>query len=325
LSLKNGVEAETDASDGKRSVMSCPPSRLLVLPNRNSLGLFAVLIAMWYAGAGQNNGAAYLLCFTVAGIAAVSAVHAWANLRGITLRAGMIAPVFAGETLLLPLHANAKAGRRHTAIVAHVPGNEGVTIFEEISGEHPVRGELYVKERKRGHFESLTVRVHSLYPLGFFTARQTFELYQTHFVYPRPFGDLPLPAAFDPASERNAGARTEGDDFAGVREWQPGESMRHVDWKAVARGQPVMIKQWSGVAGDLLVLEWEALPHLGLEEKLCQLAQWAITAEKAGATYDLRLPGFEIDPGRGESHFHACMRALASYHPEQIDAPGNLR
>jgi hypothetical protein len=33
--------------------------RVWVIPNRNTVGLFALAVAMWYAGASQTNGAAF--------------------------------------------------------------------------------------------------------------------------------------------------------------------------------------------------------------------------------------------------------------------------
>ena len=50
------------------------------------------------------------------------------------------------------------------------------------------------------------------------------------------------------------------DDFAGLRKYQPGDSLRHVAWKAVARGQAVMTKQFSGLAAGELWLDWDSLP-----------------------------------------------------------------
>jgi uncharacterized protein (DUF58 family) len=38
-----------------------------------------------------------------------------------------------------------------------------------------------------------------------------------------------------------------------------------------------------------------------------------LDAEGSGASYGLRLPGVEIEPGRGDSHSAACLRALALY------------
>jgi uncharacterized protein (DUF58 family) len=283
-------------------------------PNRNSLGLVAVLSAMFYVGMGQGNGSAYLLCFFVAGIAAVSLLHAWVNLRGISIKAGSIRAVFAGEGIAVPLQIVSAGARRHAAIAASANGGGAVLFPDEITAESPGELEVQAPARGRGCYHHLKVTLASLYPLGFFTARQNFVAPVTYYVYPKPEGNLPLPVEFDPARHTAVEARIEGDDFAGVREWQLGESMRHVDWKAAARGHRLMIKQWRGTSGGLfLILEWGQLERLAPEDRLSQLAHWAILAEHNGATYGLRLPGIMIAAGSGDAHLHECLRALAVF------------
>ena len=105
-----------------------------------------------------------------------------------------------------------------------------------------------------------------------------------------------------------------GDDFAGTRAYQSGESQRHIDWKAVARGQPLLVKQWAGEADQTLHLDWASLSHLDVEARLSQLTRWVLIAERTGASYGLRLPEITIAPARGDVHFHNCLRALA-LHP----------
>ena len=75
----------------------------------------------------------------------------------------------------------------------------------------------------------------------------------------------------------------------------------------------MLVKQWRGGAGGLLMLEWEALPLLPPEHRLSQLARWVILAERGGLMYGLRLPEQLLEPSQGEAHFHACLRALASF------------
>jgi uncharacterized protein (DUF58 family) len=50
-----------------------------------------------------------------------------------------------------------------------------------------------------------------------------------------------------------------------------------------------------------------------VEDRLSQLALWVIEAERSRLLYGLRLPGIEIAPAVGESHFHQCMRALSRF------------
>jgi uncharacterized protein (DUF58 family) len=105
----------------------------------------------------------------------------------------------------------------------------------------------------------------------------------------------------------------EGDDFAGVRTYVPGESQRHIDWKAVARGQALMTKQFTAETDGLLYLDLGAVRFSNLEDRLSQVALWVIEAERARRPYGLRLFAVEIPPSLGEAHFHRCLRALALF------------
>lgn len=282
-----------------------------VLPNRNAVGLGVVLLGMWYAGASQANGAAYLLGFVLAGVAAVSAVHAWSNLRGVACAAEPIAPVFAGGELAVALVAKSTRNRAHWSVVVRAPGGPMVARFAEISATGEERAQLTLPARERGCFADLALRVESIFPLGFFTAHHALRLAQPHYIYPAPVGSRPLPRALAPTCDSRAGARGEGDDFGGVRAWQSGESQRHIDWKAAARGQPLLVKQWTGEADEILALDWSALDGIETEARLSQLAAWVVQAEQSGARYALRLPGKDFAAARGEAHYHACLRALA--------------
>jgi uncharacterized protein (DUF58 family) len=106
----------------------------------------------------------------------------------------------------------------------------------------------------------------------------------------------------------------EGDDFAGVRAYVHGESQRHIDWRAVARGQQLMTKQFAAEAEGVVYFDFSALHFANAEERLSQLTLWVIEAERARRPYGLRLPGNEISPGIGQQHFHQCLRALSLFH-----------
>lgn len=288
-----------------------PQPRVLVRPNRNTLGLAAVLVAMWYAGASQSNGAAYLLCFVLASVAAVSTIHAWANLRGVRVKADAVAPAFAGEELSVPLAISAEHGGLAMKLDAGTPAN--AVDVRAVAPGHVWRVAVRSAAVRRGRFEEVRIRAASLYPLGFFTARLALAVRAPHYIYPAPEGAAPLPRSLAPSRHRREGLRAEGDDFAGTRTWLPGESQRHIDWKAAARGQPLLTKQWAGDSDETLVLDWSALPQLGPEARLRQLARWVVLAERGGASYGLSIPGMQLPPSRGDTHYHACLRALAVF------------
>jgi uncharacterized protein (DUF58 family) len=150
------------------------------------------------------------------------------------------------------------------------------------------------------------------FPLGLFRAWSYVEPEVRCLVYPRP-ERTPLPAPTADAAAGAARALAQGsDDFSGLRGYQPSDSPRHVAWKAVARADRMLTKQFSGAAGAELWLDWPLTAGAtGTEPRLSRLCGWVLAAEQAGASYGLRLPGLEIAPSRGETHRAACLQALA--------------
>ena len=290
--------------------------RVRVVPNRNTIGLLALLVAMWYAGASQNNGAAYLLCFVVAGVALVSTLHTRANVRGLRISLAPIAPVFAGENQRVRIGVLAVSGGVHAAIRISARKRGESVAFSEISGPQWQHDELPIDATMRGHFEKVTLLISSLYPLGFFSAKMMLPMKASRWVYPAAEGSRALPRHLARARQRGPGVRAEGDDFAGLRAYVPGEPQRHIDWKAAARGQGLFVKQWAGEADETLRLDWQDTAGFAHEARLSQLARWIATAERQGRSYALDLPGTVIPTGHGETHFHQCLRALALFPPE---------
>jgi uncharacterized protein (DUF58 family) len=246
-------------------------------------------------------------------VAAVSVIHTWANLRGVTVSADPIPSAFAGEHLAIPLLLTSDRHRSHFGLAVQAPGMIGKVFVAEVTAAEAQRATLEIAARERGFYEERSLRLSSSYPLGFFTANRTAVVHQPHYIYPQPAGTRPLPRALAPTKQPRDGLRMAGDDFGGVRTWQPGESQRHIDWKAAARGQVLLTKQWTGEAEEILLLDWDALHGLDGEARLSQLARWVLLAERGGASYGLRLPGKEIAPARGETHSHECLRALATF------------
>jgi len=286
--------------------------RVLVLPNSYTVGLLILLFAMWYAGASQNNQAAFLLCFVIFSVALVSTMHAWVNLRGVQVKSGVISPVFVGENMIVPLHASTHSTRGHYGIRASYALEKSNYVIGDVSAENPARGDLSISALNRGFYPGLEIELSSFYPLGFFTARKTVSIQQEFYIYPKPEGKRPLPASLTEGNERQ-GILAQGDDFAGVRAYRRGESQRHIDWKAVARNQPMQVKQWAGESDQTLSLDWQELKGLDAEVRLSQLAAWVLQAENRGARYGLALPGLEIQISSGEQHQQECLQALALF------------
>jgi uncharacterized protein (DUF58 family) len=86
----------------------------------------------------------------------------------------------------------------------------------------------------------------------------------------------------------------------------------------VARGQPLMTKEFAAETKGAAYLDFFELRFAGVEEKLSQLTLWVIEAERTRQPYGLRLPGIEISPALGRMHFHYCLRVLSLFRPDRV-------
>ena len=93
--------------------------------------------------------------------------------------------------------------------------------------------------------------------------------------------------------------------------------MRHISWKAYARGKGLLTKTFQGNARPSLWIDWSLLPESSPEEKLSLMTALVLAAEKEEQKYGLRLPGETIEQGFGNAHKHACLLALATF--RQLD------
>ena len=287
----------------------------LASPTWSLIGLLFVLVAMWYAASSQNNAAAYLLMFALTSVFLISIPHALFNLGGLKATAESVKPTFAGQEVSLPFEITNESRATRHGIALGLPDFGGNTErIDDIPAGTAARVILRFSAPARGEHEIGRLCLASVYPLGFLHAWRRVTVPQRYLVYPKPAGDPNLPLGSSRSTQNRPRPELgEGDDFAGVRAYVPGESQHHIDWKAVARGQPLMTKQFAAEVDGLLYLDFAAVRFSDPEERLSQLALWVIEAERARHPYGLRLPTAAIAPSLGERHFHRCLRTLALF------------
>jgi uncharacterized protein (DUF58 family) len=290
----------------------------LIFPTASFAALLFVLGAMWYAASSQNSAAIYLLLFALTAVFLVSIPNTLINLAGVTIRVESAKPAFAGEEVSLPVEMmNMSRAARYGIELVLPHANKTRGRIDYIAAEKAARLTLRFPARQRGEYKIGTLCLTSVYPLGFVRVVKSLAAPQTYLVYPKPVGDPRLPASFSRLTASSSQIISkEGDDFSGVRAYVPGESQRHIDWKAVARGQPLMTKQFAAEPEGSIHLDFSLVPFGDVEARLSQLALWVIEAERARRPYGLRLPGTRLLPAIGPAHFHRCLHALTLFRSE---------
>jgi uncharacterized protein (DUF58 family) len=287
--------------------------RVYIVPSRLGLLFGGALGILLIGSINYALSLGFALTFLVAGVGVAGMVHTARNLAQLSVRAARSEPVFAGESAQLRLElANAASFDRPEILARHLASGAQRTL--DVGAATSAQAVLAVPARRRGWMPFGRVMLETRFPLGLFRAWSYVEPDLRCLVYPRPEAS-PLPPAAAQARAGGTRAQAQGaDDFSGLRAYQPSDSPRHVAWKAVARNDRLLTKQFAGEAALELWLDLRDAPAgLGLERRLSRLAGWVLAAARSGARYGLRLPGREIAPGEGDAHRAACLEALALY------------
>lgn len=303
--------------------------RVYILPTRQGLVFAIVLLVMLVGSMNYNNALGFALTFLLVSLALVSLLHTYRNLAGLRVSARPAPAVFAGSVARFPIAVdNAEGSRRDGVVITEQRAVDDIAIHLDLAPNSNVRVELPVPAGRRGWRDLHRICIASRAPFGIFRAWYRVPVGVRSIVYPQPFGDLPLPIhnAESGADSGHGGSGRE--DFAGLRDYQRGDSVRHIHWKAAAHGDSLPVKLFDGARTRDVVLNFEDTRAGDIELRLSQLTAWVLKAETEGLHYTLRLPSTTAagsDGGSdwggtvhdatdtGPAHRDDCLRRLALY------------
>ena len=283
--------------------------RIYVLPTRFGLAFSTVLLVMLLGALNYNNNPAILLTCLLGAAAYQSVFQAFRATDRLELRAIHAVPCHARETLPLTFHFRADT-RLRRGLRMSIEGVEA--IFDLQPGEDGrVRVELPAGER--GWRRLGRIRVWSEYPFGLFHVWSWLNPEFSALIYPHLESDAP-PLPVSGAQAEHFAARRLGDELAMLRAYHPTDPMRSVAWKASARHDTLLVKEFEQRRGRETVLDFSTLEGLPAEARIARLARWVCMAETAQVRYALQLPDRRMPAGLGPDHRHACLRELALLH-----------
>ena len=286
--------------------------RIFILPSRHGLIYGGSLLLMLTGSVNYNLSLGFVLTFLLTALAVNSILHTFRNLARLKISPGRVQPVYAGDYAHFTLVIDNPGGvDRYSIGVMSVGGNP---IYTDVPAREAASVSVAVPAPRRGILLPGRLTLFTHYPLGLCYAWAYIEPDVRCVVYPRPEAEhVPLPLR-DMHGGQGVARGSGQEDFSGLRSYHPGDSPRHIAWKAAAREQGLLTKQFSGRSDIDLWLDWLATSDtLGIEGRLSRLARWVIDAHTAGLSFGLRLPGVTLPPALGNDQHDRCLQALALF------------
>jgi uncharacterized protein (DUF58 family) len=297
--------------------------RVFILPTIQGCVYGLMLIVMLLGAINYNNSMAYALCFLLASLGLVCMLHTYKNLSGLIISSSRPKAIFAGQQALFPLQLDNRLGLEKFSILLEQheviknffrKRKKSLTKTIGIDASKQITCYFPVQSHQRGLLVSKRLMISSNFPLGLFNAWSYFEPEYECLVYPSTQGQKQLPLHTVNNDDSDYGSQSGTDDFAGFRKYRAGDPVNSIAWKAYAKEQGLLVKQFSGKGSQTLILSWEFVSHINdIESRLSQLCYWVLLAEQTSIDYGLEMPGTSIDPYHGTHHKELCLEALARY------------
>lgn len=283
--------------------------RIFIFPNRQGLAFLILALLLFVGGINYQNNLLMGFSFLLFAIFCIAIWHTFRNLSGLRIRVVDMRPAYATHRGHITLHL--LASRPHLSVRLWWLTDARVEVSLDAGEE--VRLDVPVLLEKRGWNRPGRLQVESVFPLGLIRTWSLPDMASACLAWPLPLpgGECPASGEQDKQGQKEQGAGN--DDFAGLKDYVTGDSLRRIDWKTFARSHGLYVRHFSDPAEGKRLLEWERLPGMHVEEKLSRLCYWAQQLERAGEPWGLVLPDLTIAPATGAAHLRNVLDALGRF------------
>ena len=284
--------------------------RIFILPTKMGYLFGGTVLVLLLSSINYALSLGFVLTFLLMSMAGVAMLHTWRNLAHLKLRPGRCDPVFAGELAHFGVTVETPSLTRFSIALRQ---REGDPVYTDIMAREPAMIAIPAQTSTRGLLRCGRLEVFTRYPVGLFHAWSYIDFDLKVIVYPRPDPGAGAPPRAG-GSDVEEGIPVPGDDeFNMLRTYRAGDAPKLIAWKALAREQGLLTKEFSATAAAELWLQWDEAPGGGVEAKISALTHWVLQAEEYGQAYGLRMPGVRIAPDRGDAHCRTCLETLALF------------
>ncbi|MCH1926824.1 DUF58 domain-containing protein [Shewanella sp. C32] len=289
---------------------------IFILPSGFGLLWIMLVVLLFLFGTNYQNNLVIGMALLLASIFVSTILHSYRNLAGLTVISAGTAHTYAGQQLSIPLKLSAERPLFQLQL-SFQPENP--LRVAEVTAE-PQQRVVALQTDHRGRLNPGRLRIESRYPLGLCRVWSWLDLNTHHIVFPtHARGQQPLSRLDDDMG--STGKQLSGvEEYAGLRNYIPGESLKQVAWKQWAQERGMLSKEFTTPAGEPVWLTLAAnLNQQQLEQQLSLLCyQVDELAKQPNQYWGLALGPLRIAPNQGQAHRLQCLTALACYQQERL-------
>lgn len=245
-----------------------PPRQLR--PTRAGWAFLMINMGVGFAALNTGNNLLYLVLSLLLAFLTLSGILSETALRGLEVRRTLPGELFAGQPNAIRIEIRNRQKKVPSfAIVVEDRLAPPAAIEDPSDGDWrltkdrdiPIAGRVFalrispgetqtrryaLEPEARGWLGFHSVRVSTRFPFGLFLKSRTIRAPGEALIYPAVDALAALPPSFGDEGDAEARARTRhgGDDVSGLREWTPGDSIRHVHWKSSLRRDQLTVRDF---------------------------------------------------------------------------------
>ena len=313
---------ETSKFQFKKLIPEQKNNKTYIIPTKFGFCFSAVLLVLLYSAFASGNNLLYLYTFFLTSLGVTSLWLTHVNIADIKVDSFETEEIFADSPAFSLVNIyNNSSNYRHFIGIYH--SKEKIAIIPEIPAKSFYQTRIELGTYTRGSHAMPTLQLNTTFPFFLLNSWKVFRPKETFIVFPKREGNshLPLQGHQQDNDEGRIVDPIKGTDFefAGHRKFNSGDSMRQVDWKAYARTERMLIKDYQGYQPPEIELRWQSTSaSLTTEARLSQLALWIEISESKGFRYSLDLPGEHFKSHRGRTHYLTCLKSLALFNKDKV-------
>lgn len=287
--------------------------RIYIVPSKAGLALVILFLLLILLGINFQNNLVYLVAFWLLALLVVNILYTYRNLSGLVIRSVHSEPCFAGERAEFVFEVVEQSGRFRSGIQLGWPQEDQVMV--ELHPYQTIQLRLTLPSQYRGWLEPERMTVISRYPTGLARAWSYVLPRIRATIYPKP---LLMPTYT--VNQANLSDEEQGKeiamgstDFSGVRNYQPGDSMKQIHWPQLAKTGQLASREFVDYQADDHWLDLGAITGSDLEAKLSHLSARIVELHQQSVSWGLRLSSLELPMNQGDQHKLRSLTALALF------------